>query len=190
MKLSDTTAPPDLATALAQETERQRELAAYHEAGHAVARLWRGYPPSPLVEIADDGTGITHGTGQRYQRWDAYGVAVVTLAGYVAEWMCVGQRYTWDDEGITPEELIDLSDLLGEDFARGDRATTINLVHDHHVIPKHAVDEAESCLTIYWTVVEKIASTLITSGSVQGDLIVAWYGEHPGEPIDLPQAPA
>ena len=71
-----------------------RQLAAVHEAGHVVARVVRGLPLPPLVEIREDGTGETHGTGEQV-RFDPFGSAVVALAGYVAEHRASGCRYEW-----------------------------------------------------------------------------------------------
>ena len=63
--------------------------AAYHEAGHAVARLWVGGEPMP-VEVRRDGTGLSHGSGQvwrtagegQYALWDR---VLLCLAGPWAE---------------------------------------------------------------------------------------------------------
>ncbi|WP_342129938.1 hypothetical protein [Hydrogenophaga sp. OTU3427] len=63
--------------------------AAFHEAGHAVARLHVGAPSTP-VEIDVSGAGLSHGTGEswkcrsdgQYAQWD---LLTVLLAGPVAE---------------------------------------------------------------------------------------------------------
>lgn len=64
----------------------QRRYAAYHEAGHAVARACIGRPSLP-VEIHDNGTGLTHGNAEtlevtQYEVWDEL---VFALAGDFAE---------------------------------------------------------------------------------------------------------
>lgn len=55
----------DLARALTHERKRAlvKAHAAYHEAGHAVARIYVGSAATD-VEIYSDGTGISHGTGE------------------------------------------------------------------------------------------------------------------------------
>jgi hypothetical protein len=152
--------------------DQQRTLAAYHEAGHAIARLWRGLPPAPLVEIWNDGSGLTHGTGHLLPRWDAFGIAVVTLAGDVAEHLSEGRPYAWDDEGLVAGDLPEDS---------GDFAQVLQLVEDYAVIPEHAADQAVLALTLYWPVVEQTARRLLDHGFVPGGWIAARYAKHVAE---------
>jgi ATP-dependent Zn protease len=67
--------------------KRQKQVA-YHEAAHAVARVYVGAPCAP-VEI-NGNAGMTHGTGEQWRsssagQYAAWDHALVTLAGPFAE---------------------------------------------------------------------------------------------------------
>ncbi len=127
-----------------------RQLAAVHEAGHVVARVVRGLPLPPLVEIREDGTGETHGTGEQV-RFDPFGSAVVALAGYVAEHRASGCRYEW-----TP-----IAAALSDPGSDADLVRC--LVRDHRITVEHAQAQAESIVDDYWPQVAAIAEALVTA---------------------------
>jgi hypothetical protein len=140
--------------------DKERTLAAFHEAGHAVARLWRGDPSPPLVEIGGDGAGETHGTGATI-RLDPFGVAVVALAGPLAE-----QRGGGYNEPLASPDC---------DYAPWQHDLTMVrwVVAEHKVNFEHAVREAGWALDECWPVVAVVADRLIADGLVTGDWVQA-----------------
>lgn len=105
-----------------------------------------------MVEIADDGTGETHGTGGLV-RFDAFGAAVVALAGPAAEHRHFGKPYAWD--ASEAEWLVD------DDGS--DDAAVARLVLDHGVAVGFALRQVEMIFEDHWATVQRVAAALLAA---------------------------
>ena len=151
---------------IARSTHMSLKRAAYHEAGHAVARAALG-KPSIRVEISDDGHGMTHGTNQegelrgQYAVWDeiVYGLAGSYAEARAAKVSTASVLLTHgyqDWQQIQP--AIDW--LINNGYAESNRAA-------------HLRAEAHTCELIRerWAGIECIAAALLEHRSLNGEQI-------------------
>ena len=147
-------------SSIASTMPDQRTLAAFHEAGHVVARAWRGLPPAP-VEIDDDGGGMAHGFGERV-RFDAYGLVVVALAGPMSEHRYAGRPFD-------PETYVEWDGWADDDGDDGDGALIGRMVREHGASVEHAQREVEMIFAEHWDAVSDVAHALVERGHLSAD---------------------
>jgi hypothetical protein len=135
-----------------------RRAAAYHEAGHVIARLTHGLT-FDRAYICADGTGLVEiGLGPR---GEPFGGAVRALAGPIAEWVLSDYQ--------TPLGQI-LNDQAKTDFEHA-RAALAVIGADQKF--GEAVDIAHQLITWAWPGVVAIAGVLAAEGDIGCDAAVA-----------------
>lgn len=164
---------------------RQRILrsTAFHEAGHAVAKLYAGYSP-PLVSIDADGkTGFCAPSPAVYAKvragqylvWD---VLVILLAGVTAESKISRRSFhsyfedDFNDGGRNDFEDMQkpLSWLVSNGYSDS-RADAMN----------RAREETNAFVRQQWACIERVAVELISSGRIEPEnlLSISGYRELP-----------
>lgn len=142
---------------------RRRRTAAYHEAGHAVARIFVG-ASATTVEIGAAGGGFTHGI---LNRWPGRGAdqmwtwLLVLFAGSYAEALASGRTV---DNVLVDSGRLDLKEAApairwlvkhGHTKDRMDTLIKLNFI--------------TSCfLALRWGAIERVASELMRSGRLSG----------------------
>jgi hypothetical protein len=131
---------------------------AYHESGHAVARLVHG-APFLSVEIGEDGEGAVD-VG-RHREYDRLRAAVRCLAGPLAEARFTGQRLAEVFEEGGRLDLAMARDALGGTGVDMEDAieATVALMHEH------------------WPAVRRLADVLAERGALSyGEAQEIWGG--------------
>jgi hypothetical protein len=139
--------------------QHDRALAAYHEAGHAVARLVSGNPVRGIT-LAEDGTG---GTRYLYRRGCLTPItdAICCLAGPVAEAAAAGRPLAEVLAGGEGSADLDMARAaLAQDASRTTLGTAAALAAD--LVREHAA------------AVKAVANALLDRGGVlDGDTLAA-----------------
>lgn len=154
---------------MAKALKREVERAAFHEAGHAVARIYVGAEPTD-TEIDITGAGISHGTetlwttpGQgQYALWD---LLIVLLAGSFAE-----ARFSNEDPlNVLPRsgkrDLREANRLLKQ-LAGNRFAVSIQAGRSR------AHEETNIFLSYSWPDIEKVAAVLLKRGQISAKRLV------------------
>jgi hypothetical protein len=140
---------------VAQSGPSSRNVAAYHESGHAVARLIHGLTFS-RAWVADDGTGgVVVGNSPPGQHW---GASIRALAGPVAEARRTGQP---------------LDEILTSQAGSVDRQHAEAALAAAGRTMAQAVEVAEKLTTFAWPALCAIAEILDANGEIRPPRCIA-----------------
>lgn len=152
------------------DDRRRLRRAAFHEAGHAVARVHVGSASTP-VEVRPDGTGESHGTGEhwacrsqgQYAAWD---FLLMLLAGGYSE-----ARYTRRSaneiffgpaSGDFERAQLPINWLVERGFSE-----------DPDAAWRRAEADTRAFLRKHWDAVERVAEALLQRGRLEAEEVAA-----------------
>jgi hypothetical protein len=127
-----------------------RQIVAYHEAGHAIARAVHRVPLSKAFIAADGVTGET--TFPPFRTSDRFSAAIRSLAGPVAE-----ARYS----GRALEEILSGPGRTDHAHAQAWLSVTQRNITE-------AVEVAECLVDLHWGAIDRVAAVLSADGEISG----------------------
>ena len=147
---------------------------AYHEAGHAVARVYVGAQPT-AVETRADGGGTSYGTSQQWEssrkgQYAAWDLVLYSLAGPRAEARISRTAYVVivltsgreDYESAKPV----IRWLIQHGFADGEKAAW-----------HRAEEEVRQFMRTHWPHICRVADALMSRGRLEGPEVVQIVGQ-------------
>lgn len=163
--------PPTL-TRVSQpdESDRQRQVTAHHEAGHAVAACMRG--GGSLTSITIEPT--TEHLGQTWTKHEPWDLAFITYAGPWAEgraaWPAQLPLDAEDHDGITLEDYV-----YGAWIRNPTDAADYQRALDQSAMPRDLVLATEQTwcreLETHWPAICQVAASLINGQTVTHDTV-------------------